>query len=94
MRARSQDPADAVEHTTIIHPRHTARFVRQHRPDGSPLIVGEFVAHDSSPSLIRMDYRWAIPSDTASIQRFAKELVALRPDLILTQNTPNTVALF
>ena len=41
-----------------------------------------------------MDYRWAIPSDTASIQQFAKELVALRPDLILTQNTPNTVALF
>jgi len=42
---------------------------------------------------IRIDYRWATPSDTESIQRFAKELVALQPDLILTQSTPTTAAL-
>ena len=42
---------------------------------------------------IRIDYRWATPSDTVSIQRFAKELVALQPDLILTQSTPTTAAL-
>jgi putative ABC transport system substrate-binding protein len=42
---------------------------------------------------IRIDYRWATPGDTESIQRFAKELVALQPDLILTQSTPTTAAL-
>ena len=42
---------------------------------------------------IRIDYRWATPSDAVSIQRFAKELVALQPDLILTQSTPTTAAL-
>ena len=32
---------------------------------------------------IRMDARWPIPADTKSMQRFAKELVELEPDLIL-----------
>jgi len=38
---------------------------------------------------IRIDARWAA-ADTNLMQRFAKELVALQPDLILTQNTPIT----
>src|SRR5215469_17429758 len=33
---------------------------------------------------IRIDYRWGDPD---SIQRFAKELVTLQPDLILSHNT-------
>jgi hypothetical protein len=33
---------------------------------------------------IRIDIRWATPDDAESIQRFAKELVALEPDLILS----------
>ena len=37
---------------------------------------------------IRIDTRWATPGDTESIQRFAKELVALQPDLILSQAHP------
>jgi putative tryptophan/tyrosine transport system substrate-binding protein len=41
---------------------------------------------------IRIDYRWT-GLDTELIQRFAKELVALRPDLILTQSTPATAEL-
>ena len=41
---------------------------------------------------IRIDTRWATP-DTESMQRFAKELVALQPDLILSQSTPTTAAL-
>jgi putative tryptophan/tyrosine transport system substrate-binding protein len=41
----------------------------------------------------RIDYRWAIPGDAKSRQQFAKELVALQPDLILTQSTPTTTAL-
>ena len=45
----SQDPEDAIEDTSVVHPRNATRLVRQHRPYGSPFIVGEFVAHDSSP---------------------------------------------
>ena len=41
---------------------------------------------------IRIDYRWT-GLDTELIQRFAKELVALQPDLILTQSTPATAEL-
>jgi putative ABC transport system substrate-binding protein len=41
---------------------------------------------------IRLDYRWAT-SDSESIQRFAKELVALQPDLILSSSTPTTASL-
>jgi putative tryptophan/tyrosine transport system substrate-binding protein len=41
---------------------------------------------------IRIDIRWAT-SDAALMQRFAKELVALGPDLILSHNTPTTATL-
>ena len=41
---------------------------------------------------IRIDTRWAA-ADADLMQRFAKELVALQPDLILTQNTPTTAAI-
>jgi putative ABC transport system substrate-binding protein len=41
---------------------------------------------------IRLDYRWAT-SDSESIQRSAKELVALQPDLILSSSTPTTASL-
>ena len=42
---------------------------------------------------IRIDVRWATTSDAPSMQRFAKELVALEPDVILSHNTPTTVTL-
>jgi ABC-type uncharacterized transport system substrate-binding protein len=42
---------------------------------------------------IRIDTRWAPPGDAESRQRFAKELVALQPDLILSNNTPTTAAM-
>lgn len=41
---------------------------------------------------IRIDTHWAT-ADVPSIQRSAKELVASRPDLILSHNTPTTTAL-
>jgi putative ABC transport system substrate-binding protein len=41
----------------------------------------------------RIDTRWATPADAESTHRFAKELVALQPDLILSQTTPTTAAL-
>jgi len=42
---------------------------------------------------IRLDYRWAAPVDAESRQRVSKELVALQPDLVLTQNTVSTASL-
>ena len=41
---------------------------------------------------IRIDTRWGA-RDTELLQRFAKELVALKPELILAQSTPTTAAL-
>jgi ABC-type uncharacterized transport system substrate-binding protein len=41
---------------------------------------------------LRIDTRWAW-SDVKEMQRFAQELVALRPDLIVSQITPTTAAL-
>ena len=41
---------------------------------------------------IQFDTRWAA-LDAESVRRFAKELVALQPDLILSYVTPTTVAL-
>jgi len=37
---------------------------------------------------IRIDTRWTTTGEVESMQRFAKELVALQPDLIVTQSTP------
>jgi putative ABC transport system substrate-binding protein len=42
---------------------------------------------------IQIDTRWPIPADLESMQRFAKELAALQPDLILSHITPTTAAL-
>ena len=41
---------------------------------------------------IRIDRRWAAADDAALIPRFANELVALEPDLILSHSTPTTAA--
>jgi putative ABC transport system substrate-binding protein len=42
---------------------------------------------------IRTDIRWATTSDAPSMQKLAKELVALHPDVILSHNTPTTATL-
>jgi putative tryptophan/tyrosine transport system substrate-binding protein len=42
---------------------------------------------------IRIDSRWGAVDDAESMQRYAKELVALQPDLILSFGTPTTAAL-
>src|SRR5262249_44585655 len=42
---------------------------------------------------LRMNTRWATPADPESMHRYAKELVALQPDLILSHSTPATAAL-
>jgi len=40
----------------------------------------------------RIDVRWGTP-DAATMERLASELVALQPDLVVTQNTPGTAAM-
>jgi ABC-type uncharacterized transport system substrate-binding protein len=42
---------------------------------------------------VHIDMRWAIPGDTELIQRFAKDLVVLQPELVLSSSTPTTAAL-
>jgi len=42
---------------------------------------------------IRFYIRWARPSDPMLRQQFAKEIIALNPDLIISHGTPNTAAL-
>jgi ABC-type uncharacterized transport system substrate-binding protein len=41
---------------------------------------------------VRFDIRWA-PGNAEALQRSAKEIVALQPDLILSHSTPTTAAL-
>src|SRR5258708_3173870 len=48
-RSGAQEPKEAIEDTTVVHPRNGTRLVRQHRLDSNPFIIGEFVAHDLSP---------------------------------------------
>ena len=47
----------------------------------------------TEPGNIRLDIRWATPDDAAARHQFAKELIALQPELILSNNTPTTAAL-
>ena len=42
---------------------------------------------------VRFDIRWATTSDSPAMDRFAKELVALDPDVIVSHNTPTTATL-
>src|SRR5262249_61881530 len=42
---------------------------------------------------LRIDTRGATPADPESMHHYAKELVALQPDLILSHSTPATAAL-
>ena len=69
---RSQDPEDAIEDTTVIHPRHAARLVRQHRLDGSPFIVGEFVAHDSALQVRGLNHGSAVRLNKPAVDLFGR----------------------
>ena len=46
-----------LKDTSVVHPRNATRLVRQHRPDGNPFTIGEFVAHDSSPQFGSLNHR-------------------------------------
>jgi len=43
----TQDPKDAVENASVIHPGNAAWLVREHRLDDAPFVVTELIAHDS-----------------------------------------------
>jgi len=47
----------------------------------------------AEPVNLRIETRWTAPADPESGQRFATELVALRPDVIVSNTTPPTAAL-
>jgi putative ABC transport system substrate-binding protein len=40
---------------------------------------------------VKIEYGWAVP-DAESVQRVARELIALKPDLIVTENTVGTAS--
>jgi hypothetical protein len=61
-----KDPEDTIEDTTVVHPWNAARLVRQHRFDGSPLMVGEFVAHDSRLQFASLNHT---PCGAINLQR-------------------------
>jgi putative ABC transport system substrate-binding protein len=42
---------------------------------------------------VSIDARWATPGDARLIERYAKELVSLQPEVILSYSTPTTAAL-
>jgi putative ABC transport system substrate-binding protein len=42
---------------------------------------------------LQIDTRWTTSTDAVSMQRFARELVALQPELILSHTTPTTAVL-
>src|SRR4030081_2136279 len=42
---------------------------------------------------IQIDFRWGALDDAEARERSAKEVIALQPDVILTQNTPPTASM-
>ena len=60
-----QNPKDAIEDAAVVHPCYAARLVRQHRLDGSPFVVGKFIAHDfEAPQLGTLNYERAARLNT------------------------------
>src|SRR6516165_9669399 len=64
----------------------------KHRP-GSPCSARDFRSSAGWKAAISSDSRWARGEDTEALQKFARELVALDPHVILSSSTPSTAAL-
>ena len=82
---RIRGAARALADTLVEHGR---RCVRQ---DGKLVHVDQVIDDDFDPFSF-VDYRWAA-GDAGSIRRDAAELIALTPDVILSQSTPALAAL-
>jgi hypothetical protein len=71
-RSPTQDPQDAIEHATIIYTRNAARLVQQHRFDAAPIILAEFIAHDSRLQFESLNH---FHGRTINLQRSVAEAV-------------------
>jgi putative ABC transport system substrate-binding protein len=91
LAARAQQPGDRVRRIGVLmaHPEGDPEFqayVTAFREGLQKL--GWIEGHN-----IKIDIRWGALEDPELRQRSAKELVALQPDVILTQNTPPTASM-
>ncbi len=48
-------PKNAIEDAPVVHSCHATGLVRQHRLNGSPFMVGKFIAHDSKPLVWQLE---------------------------------------
>jgi hypothetical protein len=71
-RSRTQDPQDTIEHATIVYTRNAVRLVRQHRFDAVPIILAEFIAHDSRLQFESLNH---FHGRTINLQRSVAEAV-------------------
>src|SRR6185503_19284227 len=62
-------PEDAVEDTPVVHPWHTSRLVRRHRPNGCPFVANKFVAPDSSLRFRGLNHDPTVGLNGLSIRR-------------------------
>jgi hypothetical protein len=99
--ARSQDPKDVIQDSAVIHPWDASRLVRQHRLDGGPFMVGEFVAHDSRLRLGGLNHGLAAGLNTPLSRPFwslslrkADSLCSLRALSIMTLLGPRVMSDF
>src|SRR5262245_52393437 len=81
-RPRSQDPEDTIEDPAVIHSWHAARLVRQHRLDGSPFVVGKFVAHDSPLLSGGLNHVLTVGLNTAGQERSGRYVPESRPIML------------
>ena len=77
-RSRTQDPQDAIEHATVICTRNAARLVRQHRLDAAPIMLAEFIAHDSRVQFESLNH---VHGRTINLQRSVAEAAMNLPPL-------------
>jgi hypothetical protein len=73
-----------IEDTAVIHAWHSARLVGQHRLDGSPFPVGEFVAHDSVPPVRGLNHDSAVGLNMRGQGAFGRDAPVKRTYYVLT----------
>jgi putative tryptophan/tyrosine transport system substrate-binding protein len=88
--ARAQQPGERMRRVGVLVPFPESEPVAQARV--AAFREGLQKLGWTEGRNIRIDTRWAA-LDAEAMQRYAKELVGLQPDLILSQSTPNTAAL-
>src|SRR5262245_18370430 len=85
---RSKDPRDAFGDAPVVHSRHAARIVGQHRADDAPFVVAEVMAHDSKLQL-GLEIR-VIPTPSTPKERFFHNYLLLGYATNLVQATNGT----